>query len=80
MNRRDFIRLLSMGTAGLELDLDRLLWVPGEKKIFLIQQPKLPLNVNQIILEELQRIQPFLNSLFEQDDRFYEALSKVQNG
>lgn len=39
MNRRGFLRALLTGTVGLiagaELDLDRLLWVPGAKTIFL---------------------------------------------
>lgn len=39
MNRRGFLKLLGYGAAGAvaaqELDLDRLLWVPGEKTIFL---------------------------------------------
>lgn len=39
MNRRGFLRSLLSGTAGAiaahTLDLDRLLWVPGERTIFL---------------------------------------------
>lgn len=38
MNRRDFLKRLMGGAAAVvahELDLDRLLWVPGEKTIFL---------------------------------------------
>lgn len=39
MNRRGFLKALLSGTAGAvaahTLDLDRLLWVPGEKTIFL---------------------------------------------
>lgn len=42
MNRRDFLRGLltvAAGSVSGQLDIDRLLWVPGEKKIF-IPSPK----------------------------------------
>lgn len=35
MNRRSFLSLLGLGAAGLVLDPERLLWVPGAKTIFL---------------------------------------------
>jgi hypothetical protein len=35
MNRRNFLTALGLGTAGLLLDPERLLWVPGQKTIFL---------------------------------------------
>jgi hypothetical protein len=35
MNRRGFLGLLGLGTAGLVLDPERLLWVPGRRTIFL---------------------------------------------
>lgn len=35
MNRRELLKLLSLGVVGHTLDIDRLLWVPGEKTIFL---------------------------------------------
>lgn len=35
MNRRAFFRLVGAGAAGLVLDPERLLWVPGAKTIFL---------------------------------------------
>jgi hypothetical protein len=35
VNRRGFLSLLGLGTAGLVLDPERLLWVPGQKTIFL---------------------------------------------
>lgn len=38
MNRREFIKLLALGVVGQELDIDRLLWVPGQKTIFLPTQ------------------------------------------
>jgi len=35
MTRRSLLRLLAMGVVGMELDVDRLLWVPGAKTFFL---------------------------------------------
>lgn len=35
MNRRGFLSLLGLGAAGLAIDPERLLWVPGQKTIFL---------------------------------------------
>lgn len=34
MERRGFLRLFGLGAAGLVLDPERLLWVPGAKRIF----------------------------------------------
>ena len=33
--RRAFLQLLTAGTAGMVLDPERLLWVPGQKTIFI---------------------------------------------
>jgi hypothetical protein len=42
MNRRKFLQSLAAGIiASHELDIDRLLWVPGQKKIFLPESPKI---------------------------------------
>jgi len=35
MQRRNFLRLLTLGVTGHVLDLDKFLWVPGAKKIFI---------------------------------------------
>ena len=35
MNRRHFLQFAAAATAGLVLDPERLLWVPGKKTIFL---------------------------------------------
>lgn len=34
-SRREFLRLLASSTLAHTLDIDKLLWVPGAKKIFL---------------------------------------------
>lgn len=35
MNRRQLLKLLASGVVGSALDVDRLLWIPNTKKIFL---------------------------------------------
>lgn len=34
MNRRGFLSVFGLGAAGLVLDPERLLWVPGARRIF----------------------------------------------
>lgn len=50
MNRRELLRLLTTGLVGYQLDLDRLLWIPGAKKIFL-PSPKIKLGTINFILK-----------------------------
>lgn len=78
MNRRAFLRLLALGVAGHNLDVDRLLWIPGEKKIFLpsVTSDGVGLSYSQIIDAEMRRIIPKLATLFDQDDLFYTLLTK----
>ena len=66
MNRRQFFKLTAVASVGLVLDPERLLWVPGQKTIFL--PPILPyrevvphdeawLRRNRRALHELRREQ-----------------------
>lgn len=69
-----------MGSAVAHtLDIDKLLWVPGQKTIFLppINEYSkiIGLTHSQIIAMELERITPHIKSLFERDDMFYRVLS-----
>lgn len=74
MNRRSFLKLLSAGVIGYELDIEKLLWVPGQKKIFL-PAPKHIVSLNEIVDIEIRRVLPQLRQLFERDDIFYRTLS-----
>lgn len=67
-NRRQFIRqLLSVGLVSqFDLDLDKLLWIPGAKKIFLPS-----LSYNDILTSEIEHILPHLTHIFENDSAFY---------
>lgn len=80
MNRRHLLRLLSAGLIGHTLEVDKLLWVPGAKTIFL---PPMPvgvrgLNISDIIAYEMERVAPMLKHLFERDEMFYRTLPDAE--
>jgi hypothetical protein len=75
MNRRDFLKLLLSAPIAYELDIDKLLWVPGQKTIFL-PSPKKILTITEIVAIELERIGPTIAKLFDRDDFFYKELYK----
>lgn len=75
MNRRDFLRLLSAGVIGYELDVDKLLWVPDQKTIFLPSSKQL-LFYQDIINIETARMLPGIIKQFDRDDIFYQTMSK----
>lgn len=78
MDRRAFIKLLSAGAIGstYDWDLDKLLWLPGQKKIFIPNK----IRTAQIVAVELERIIPHIKRMFERDDVFYQVIGngKVQ--
>lgn len=80
LNRRTFLRFLASGVAGTvasaELDIDRLLWVPGTKTFFIPDNPTL--SMAQIVAVEWNRIMPTVASLFDRDDTFYKILTDQQ--
>jgi len=80
LSRRTFLRFLASGVAGTvasaELDIDRLLWIPGTKTFFIPNNPTI--SMSQIVAMEMERILPRLVTLFERDDIFYKALTSQQ--
>ena len=74
VNRRTFLRTLALGVVGLELDVDRLLWVPGSKTIFLPSVEHKGFSLSEIVALEMERVAPKIRTLFERDDLFYAAL------
>lgn len=55
MNRRGFLTALGLGAAGLVLDPERLLWVPGQRTIFL--PPLYPtLSISQIVAATYEQV------------------------
>src|SRR3982750_2842246 len=77
MDRRQLLKILLSGAAGHILDLDRLLWIPNTKKIFLPSVTRL--TESQIIAVELQRIIPHIRNLFDRDDTFYSLLNSSRS-
>jgi hypothetical protein len=73
MNRRQLLKLLASGVVGSTLDVDRLLWVPGAKTIFLPTTIVRPSDA-AILALELQRIIPHIKDMFERDSVFYQRL------
>ncbi len=74
MNRRAFLSLLGLGATGFVIDPERLLWVPGQKTIFLPPQVRL-LSMSEIVDMELRRMLPKLECLFESDNLLWQKLS-----
>lgn len=74
MNRRSFLKLIAAGAAAETLDLDKLLWIPGQKTIFLptLREP----SISEILVLEYERILPEIARLFERDDTFYKIIKK----
>lgn len=72
-SRRAFLKLLAMGVIGHELDIDKLLWVPGEKTIFL-PSPIYHPSYSEIIAIEWDKVRGKVMDIFERDDIFYKAI------
>lgn len=79
LSRRTFLRFLASGVAGTvasaELDIDRLLWIPGTKTFFIPENPTL--SMSQIVAIEWETRIFFHASLFDRDDTFYKILRKM---
>lgn len=84
MNRRDFLKgILTASAAVYTIDIDKLLWVPGEKKIFIPNRNEIKtfsknyISESDIIAAELARISWMLPTLFERDDKFFNSIVMV---
>lgn len=63
-----------LATAAAEyVDYEKLLWIPGGKKIFI---PSHSINMGEIVALEYERILPKIRVLFERDDIFYKLITK----
>lgn len=74
MNRRDFLKFLIATPIAAHLDIEKLLWIPGEKTIFLPSDGFI--SISEIVAMELERVIPQMRTLFERDDMFYKALDR----
>lgn len=73
MNRRELLRLLALGVVSHTLDIDKLLWVPGQKTIFIPSKFK-GLSYSYITDIKMARLAPQIQIkalLFERNCVFY---------
>lgn len=71
MNRRAFLATLAAGLAGAAADPERLLWVPGRRKIFIPQPPRI-FDSRQITFEMLEHLrQHYLIPFLEADRKSF---------
>jgi hypothetical protein len=76
-SRRGFLKLLAAGLVGHAVDVDKLLWVPGAKTIFLPSARQV--YVHTLIMQhELfvhnPRMMGKISGLFDADDVFYNQI------
>ena len=75
INRRDFVKILSGSAASLyAFDLDKLLWVPGEKKIFLPPEQRL-IYASEIALAEWNHVMGVLKDIYNSDNLLYKIIT-----
>ncbi len=67
-----------MGVIGYKLDIERLLWIPGQKTIFL-PSIETRFSMANIMSIELDKILPLIPNLFERDMRFYARISEIND-
>ena len=75
MNRRQLLKTLVAGLATTVIDPEKLLWVPGEKKIFILNGIRRPTEA-EILALEWERVIPQIRNLFERDSYFYSQIAK----
>ncbi len=73
MNRRSFLRLFLASAVSETINVEKLLWIPGTKTIFLPTKFKI-LTESQIVAMEIERLGPKIKSLFERDSVFCKIL------
>lgn len=75
MNRRRFLRLLGLGIGTAAFDPEKLLWIPGQKKIFIPNkiEDNLDYYLDSLMLE---RITPHITLLFENQSRLLSYLKE----
>lgn len=74
MNRRNFFGSLATMAATLALDPEKLLWVPGQRKIFIPAAPKIELSnldmINKMTLKYI-RDAGLVDMVFAMNPLFY---------
>lgn len=68
VSRRHFLRALLATPIAMQMDVEKLLWVPGQ----MVTVPSM--SISKILELEVARITPKIVSLFDRDDLFYTIL------
>lgn len=61
----------------MTMDVEKLLWVPGEKTIFIPTTSHL--NIGEIVAAELARLVPMMQDAFEKDETFYRIMQRFND-
>lgn len=77
MNRRKFLAALGIGAASLTFDVEKFLWIPGQKKIFIPERLN-SLRYDDILSIELERIRLMIPILFEKESSLSRYLDKKE--
>lgn len=75
IDRRKFLQILGGSTASLyALDLDKLLWVPGGKKIFLPPEQRL-IYASEVYMAEFSHMLDTLHEIYNSDNLLYKIIT-----
>lgn len=72
MNRRAFLELIASGLIASTVDVDRLLWIPNQKTIFIPSADPLLYDDLNWLLREFYL--PKIKMMFEREDGFYSKI------
>lgn len=72
-NRRDFLKYLLSTPIAMQLDVERLLWVP--KAQIVVPAVRTVYSIDAIIAAEIERVGRLLPHLFDRDDFFYQIIN-----
>lgn len=75
MHRRKFLQILSSSAlSAYAFDLDKLLWVPGQKTIFIPPERKF-IFASEVVAVETELVMGVIEELFQKDNLLYHVLA-----
>jgi hypothetical protein len=75
VNRRRFIQIVSSSAvSAYAFDLDKLLWVPGQKTIF-VPPPRQLIFASEVTALEWERTMDIVKEIYEKDNLLYQVLA-----
>lgn len=76
MDRRDFLKYMLSTPVAMTLDVEKLLWIPGEKTIFLPPAPSI--TMDEVFLIHDTTYGSEISKMFYANNKFYEILKNKQ--